>query len=366
MKKPIDCLTDEEIELRFDETTAELDAQRRVQMKAKWGSGTGHRPAHISGRQETPHRGAMEEVGRLLKESDGKIVLDAHLPSGNGAAIPKRSFVTPLFDRFLSIAAVLNAFSPEDRAKQQTIDSARKAYGEFFAASLVQFHENHLVGEADELVRVVGEKVLPKGTTMMADRLSLCTDIEYAAWFAENLCKHWDHDYVKKIGEALFDCSFEKNETRSRKKVERNPKNFKDRMRAEANRFTPKERKKPKADWRSENPVLAAHFEECFRVLSDLFFASPRGQQKPFDPSSRLVCHMMELGGEEIREGLLEPGVKFDETGGGTPSAGRASLNDWVEAEKKKFRSIGVTPAGVKKGYKNIIDRPHQGGRAKA
>ncbi len=363
MSKKTGSLTPEEIERRFDELEAALDAEQRLEMKKTWAGGAELPAASVTGTQKTPHQEVMEDFDRLLKQTpDGKIPLDAHLSPANGTATDKRFFVTPLFERFLAAAAGLADFCPSKTAEQRDIDSKKADYGRWFASSLVPSNNDYrsnsdLVGEA--LCCVAWGLVRNRAAPKLADALSRFADTKYAEWFETTVKTRWAESYVRKVGEALFECAYDAREHRGGA-IKRTPSDFKDRLGTEANKL------KKKEDWRADKPELAAHFEECFRVLSELFYTLPRGQQKSFDPNSVFLRHIMELGGDEIREGLATPGEVPPYCSGrrGVPAPFRGALLDRVRKREDLLRRIGVTADGLKSAYKSR-DRRRQRSRLK-
>lgn len=268
-----------------------------------------------------------------------------------------------LCKRFSDAASVLGGFCPADDAKKADIDGMRALYGRWFALVFVQYQEDEYIKRGSEPARATYALKYGEQALKAADEVSRFANEKYWRWFNANVKDHWDYGYVKKVGEALFECAYETQAGRSRKQGWRRPKDFKARLAAEANRF------KNQEAWRGDKPELAAHFEECFRILPEPFPDLPRGQQRSFEPNSRLIHQFMELGGEETREGLTTPGDKFDQPSGeqprgGTPSPGRKSLIDKVKAQAEHFSAMGVTPDGLRKAFKSL-DRRRQRSRPK-
>jgi hypothetical protein len=291
----------EDIEKRFDE-----GAQRLAIKAAKPGLRAWIETNRSLGETAELSTSANSDFGKLLGESEHKIAVEAWLPSRGEKMVHKHFLVSREFVAFFDVASVLNNFSPEDDSDIERSDAKRSQFVEIFIEWLC----------------------------------SSCLDETFYA----------------RTGEALFNCRYDTRMHRGRSQIWRNAKRFKASLVAEANRFARRN------DWRRENRQLAAHFGECFRVLSELIYDLPRGQQISTDASALHLRRVLACGGTEIREGLLTPGVKFDQPGGGSASPTRKALLESVKRHQDVLRGIGVTPDGLKSAFKSM-DRKRQRSR---
>lgn len=301
MTEPLDWSDPEEIERRFEEGIDRLMGEgTKASLRAMADHNKMTREVSIN----CPH--PMTDFMRLLEEAGDKVPIDALLPAGNKTMVQKPFFAPQEFIAFFDVASALNSFSPEDDADRKQIDALRSAFGQAFTESLstAQSYET----------------------------------------------------YLARTGEALFDCRFDTRVNRGRVQLWRNPKRFKACLVAEANRFT------RKSEWRQEEPQLAEIFEECFRILSKLIFGLSRGQQLSSDPNVLHLRHILAMGGEETRKGLLTPGVQFNKPGGGAASPMRQDLLDSIGKRQEQLRKIGVTREGMKEAFRSL-DRKRQGRR---
>jgi len=301
MTEPLDWSDPEEIERRFEDGIDRLTREgTRASLRALADHNKMMREVSIT----EPH--PLTDFMKLLEEAGEKIPIDAWLPAGNKTTVHKRFFVPQEFDAFFDVSSALNSFGPEDHADRKQIDALRSAFGQAFTESLSNARENDA--------------------------------------------------YLARTGEALFNCRFDTRVNRGRVQIWRNPKRFKSCLVAEANRFA------RRSDWRNDDPDLAQLFEECFRVLSELIYFLPRGQQISSDPNVRHLRRILAMGGDRAREGLLTPGIQFDKPGGGTASAMRQALLDSIDRRQEQLSKIGVTREGMKDAFRSY-DRKRQGGR---
>ena len=243
IKSPHD-MTSAEMQDRLDQGETHLSPERRLerqtQLRRQADAARKLRDAGIPGAAAQTHN----DLKRLMEDAGENTVVDAWLPASKGATAHKRFFVSGDFIDFYDLVADVHLFTPEQSDSANQIREKRSLFSKHF-------------------------------------RDVLCHAAE-------------DTTYYEQVGAALFDCQFDTRPNRARPQTCRNPRRFRDCLVAEANRF------EARRDWRGYDSQLAAHFGECFRILSELIFQSPRGQQPSTNPNAVFVKHIMRLGGGSI------------------------------------------------------------------
>lgn len=298
-----DKMTAEEIEAKFERGFTALYARELRSNSQSLAVLNRQLEGMCNSTVEDGHTHLFNEIQRLIDESGDRVDLTADLPGKNGHFVRKRFLVTPDFYDFLRAAAELGRHAPKDEAHAGEIHKRKVSFGRRFSDMLCRKPESR--------------------------------------------------EYVSSVGEALFKCAYDTRAHRARRQIKRNPQQFRQCLMAEANRLA-----KCK-EWRAENQELAERFGECFRILSELIYDLPSGQQPSFDPNSICIKHVMGLWGEEARKGLLTPGAKYDAPNGGTPAPTRKMLVDIIKAHEQEFAPLGVTPDGIRRVFKSM-DRRRQ------
>lgn len=242
----------------------------------------------------------LAEVDRLMREqAQGLVHIEAALPSPNGDPIRISLAVTPETDAFMLVAPLVNDFAPSEGKQAE----AQHAFSKLFQLAFPNTNER-------------------------------------------------EKEYLRRVGDTLFECKYDMRVHRASKQIWRSPKAFKLSVLAEANKF------QNRRDWRADQPHLADQFADAFRVLASLIYWQPPGQSPSTDPNRALIELRMQMASEEVAQGLRTPGTKF----GATSGPGKASpyREDFLESARHRMdhlKTYGITIEGLKAAFHNIDRR---------